>query len=211
MNLKSNFFEKKGGNIRIAHNEADAYKELALTLQSHLPASLIYRPIVVVCIGTDRSTGDSLGPLVGTKLFDKNLEHVHVYGTLDDPIHAVNLEEKLAFIQTKHLRPFIIAIDACLGRLKSVGQITIADGPVMPGAGVKKDLPPVGDIHITGIVNVSGFMEFFVLQNTRLSLVMKMATVISNSIRELDRSIDRKDFLAAGAREQEPPIIQAQE
>lgn len=211
MNLKSNFFEKKGGNIRIAHDEVDAFKELALTLHSHLPASLVYRPIVIVCIGTDRSTGDSLGPLVGTKLYDKNLEHVHVYGTLDDPIHAVNLEEKLAYIQTKHLTPFIIAIDACLGRLKSVGQITVADGPVMPGAGVKKDLPPVGDIHITGIVNVSGFMEFFVLQNTRLSLVMKMATVVANSIQELDRSIERKNFIAAAAREQEPPFIQAQE
>ncbi|KMJ60433.1 sporulation protein [Bacillus sp. LL01] len=211
MNLKSNFFEKRGGNIRIAHDEVDAYKELALTLQSNLPSSLVYRPIVIVCIGTDRSTGDSLGPLVGTKLFDKKLDHIHVYGTLDDPIHAVNLEEKLMYIQKKHLTPFIIAIDACLGRLKSVGQLTIAEGPVMPGAGVKKDLPPVGDIHITGIVNVSGFMEFFVLQNTRLSLVMKMATVVANSIQELDRSIERKDFLASAVRDQEPPFIQAQE
>jgi putative sporulation protein YyaC len=211
MNLKSNFFEKKGGNIRIAHDEVNAYKELALTLHSNLPASLVYRPIVIVCIGTDRSTGDSLGPLVGTKLNDKQLDHIHVYGTLDDPIHAVNLEEKLAFIQNKHLNPFIIAIDACLGRLKSVGQITVADGPVMPGAGVKKDLPPVGDIHITGIVNVSGFMEFFVLQNTRLSLVMKMAGVVANSIQELDKSIDRKNFLASTAPDSEPPFIQTQE
>lgn len=211
MNLKSNFFEKKGGNIRIAHDEVNAYKELALTLHSNLPTSLVYRPIVIVCIGTDRSTGDSLGPLVGTKLHDIKLDNVHVYGTLDDPIHAVNLEEKLAYIQTKHLTPFIIAIDACLGRLKSVGQITIGDGPVMPGAGVKKDLPPVGDIHITGIVNVSGFMEFFVLQNTRLSLVMKMATVVAQSIQELDRSIERKNFLASAARDTEPPFIQTQE
>jgi len=211
MNLKSNFFEKKGGNIRIAHDEVNAYKELALTLHSNLPTSLVYRPIVIVCIGTDRSTGDSLGPLVGTKLQDKKLDHVHVYGTLDDPIHAVNLEEKLAYIQAKHLTPFVIGIDACLGRLKSVGQITIGEGPVMPGAGVKKDLPPVGDMHITGIVNVSGFMEFFVLQNTRLSLVMKMATVVAQSIQELDRSIERKNFLASAARDIEPPFIQTQE
>ena len=51
-----------------------------------------------------------------------------------------------------------------------------------PGAGVNKQLPEVGDIHITGIVNVSGFMEFFVLQNTRLNLVMKMAKTIANGI-----------------------------
>ncbi|MCL6574238.1 MAG: DUF1256 domain-containing protein, partial [Bacillus sp. (in: Bacteria)] len=47
-----------------------------------------------------------------------------------------------------------------------------------------KDLPAVGDIHITGIVNVSGFMEFFVLQNTRLNLVMNMAKTIANGIYE---------------------------
>ncbi|QFT91195.1 hypothetical protein FIU87_21335 [Bacillus sp. THAF10] len=209
MNLKSNFFDKKGGNLRIAHEEVNAYKELALTLQSYLPTSRIYRPVVIVCIGTDRSTGDSLGPLVGTKLADKKLNHIHVYGTLDEPIHAVNLEEKLTFIQTKHLHPFIIAIDACLGRLKSVGQLTIGEGPVMPGAGVKKDLPPVGDIHITGIVNVSGFMEFFVLQNTRLSLVMKMATVISDSIQELDRFVQHKEILTQ--KDMEPPFTQVQE
>jgi putative sporulation protein YyaC len=33
-----------------------------------------------------------------------------------------------------------------------------------------------------GIVNVSGWMESTVLQNTRLNLVMKMADIISRSI-----------------------------
>jgi putative sporulation protein YyaC len=89
----------------------------------------------------------------------------------------------------------MIAIDACLGRLKSVGAITVAKGPVRPGAGVNKQLPPVGDIHITGIVNVSGFMEFFVLQNTRLHLVMNMAKTIANGIYEADRQLNRKEFL----------------
>lgn len=34
-----------------------------------------------------------------------------------------------------------------------------------------------------GIVNVGGFMEYFVLQNTRLSLVMRMAHVIADGLR----------------------------
>ena len=212
MNLKSNFFEKKGGNIRIAHDEVNASREIALTLQSSLPSSSVFRPIVFVCIGTDRSTGDSLGPLIGSKLQDQILHHVHVYGTLDEPIHAVNLVEKLAMIQSTHFNPFIVAIDACLGRLKSVGQLTVGDGPVMPGAGVKKDLPPVGDIHITGIVNVSGFMEFFVLQNTRLSLVMRMANVVASAIKDLDKALARKDFLTAASKDNDiPPMLHTQE
>ncbi|MNR60409.1 hypothetical protein D3C85_1818810 [compost metagenome] len=47
---------------------------------------------------------------------------------------------------------------------------------------MNKDLPPVGDIHMTGIVNVGGFMEYFVLQNTRLQLVIRMSEIIAQSL-----------------------------
>ena len=81
-----------------------------------------------------------------------------------------------------HNDPFIIGIDACLGKVRSVGIVQIGEGPVKPGAGVNKDLPAVGNAHITGIVNVSGFMEFMVLQNTRLNLVLNMAKTIADGI-----------------------------
>ncbi|MGJ7920615.1 spore protease YyaC [Neobacillus sp. LXY-4] len=184
MNFMPNFFEKKGGSSRIIHDEIAAPEKLAIELKLKMASLTVNRPIVFVCIGTDRSTGDSLGPLVGTLLEEQKIAPFFVYGTLENPIHAVNLKEQLTDIFEKHSNPFIIGIDACLGRLKSVGVIQIADGPVKPGAGVNKDLPEVGDIHITGIVNVSGFMEFFVLQNTRLNLVLKMAKTIANGIVE---------------------------
>ncbi|OIK13842.1 spore protease YyaC [Bacillus sp. MUM 116] len=180
MNFKAGFFDRKA-KTRISYDDFQAAENLAEDLLSRIPDSS-EQPIVFVCIGTDRSTGDSLGPLVGSLLEEKNLQSFHVYGTLDEPIHAVNLKEKLMEIQNKHDNPFMIGIDACLGRVKNVGVIQLGDGPVKPGAGVNKDLPAVGELHITGIVNVSGFMEFFVLQNTRLNLVMKMAKTIAGGI-----------------------------
>jgi putative sporulation protein YyaC len=143
-----------------------------------------YNEVVVLCIGTDRSTGDSLGPLTGYKIKKhlKRFKNVHVYGTLNEPVHAKNLKETIDMIYVSHNNPFIIAIDACLGKVDRVGYITVSEGPLKPGAGVKKSLPSVGDIHITGIVNLGGFMEYIVLQNTRLSLVMNMAETISDSI-----------------------------
>ncbi|MGF6953098.1 putative sporulation protein YyaC [Neobacillus sp. B4I6] len=169
--------------MRISHDDLHAAENLAEELLAMIP-SLTNRSIVFVCIGTDRSTGDSLGPLVGTLLEEKGMRSFYVYGTLDEPIHAVNLSEKLKEIHAKHDDPYIIGIDACLGRTKNVGVIQLGNGPVKPGAGVNKELPEVGDIHITGIVNVSGFMEFFVLQNTRLNLVMRMAKTIANGIHQ---------------------------
>lgn len=138
--------------------------------------------LIILCIGTDRSTGDSLGPLTGSKLSKAGLGQIQIYGTLDEPVHAVNLAETITLINAKYRHPFIIAIDACLGRTESVGYISIKEGSLQPGTGVNKDLPAVGDLHIIGVVNVGGFMEYMVLQNTRLNLVMKMADLISAGI-----------------------------
>lgn len=139
------------------------------------------RQTVIVCIGTDRSTGDSLGPLVGTKLLERRLDGLIVHGTLEDPVHAANINDKMALLK-EHQDPFILAIDASLGKTESVGCITLGPGAVKPGAGVNKKLPQVGDVHFTGIVNVGGYMEYFVLQNTRLNIVMDMANTITDSI-----------------------------
>lgn len=141
-------------------------------------------PLIILCIGTDRSTGDSLGPLVGTKLQNMDLQTAVIYGTLDEPVHAVNLQDTIDLINSKYIQPFILAIDACLGRSESVGYIRIKEGPLQPGTGVNKDLPNIGNIQIVGIVNVGGFMEYMVLQNTRLSLVMKMADIISRGLKK---------------------------
>jgi putative sporulation protein YyaC len=163
--------------------QSDTLNErLSYIIYSTLLSKMNFYDIVVVCIGTDRSTGDALGPIVGSKLQKLFPKQMTVYGTLDDPVHAMNLEETLSLIKKTHRFPFIIAIDACLGELKSVGMVTLAHGPLKPGAGVQKKLPEVGDLHMTGIVNVGGFMEYFVLQNTRLSIVMRMADKIASAL-----------------------------
>jgi len=138
--------------------------------------------IVLLCIGTDRSTGDSLGPLVGTRIAESTPEGFAVLGTLDNPVHATNLAETLESVQSQYRRPFVIAVDASLGRMESVGFLTVGKGSLRPGAGVNKSLPAVGHVYVTGVVNVGGFMEYLVLQNTRLSLVFRMATVAAQGI-----------------------------
>ena len=139
--------------------------------------------IIVLCIGTDRSTGDCLGPLVGYKLSSMDKwKNIFIYGTLDNPVHAKNVHSTLDTIKANHEHPFIIAVDACLGDHERVGCIIVDKGPIAPGAGVNKKLPKVGDMYVIGIVNAGGLAEYLILQNTRLSLVMKMADIISQGI-----------------------------
>ncbi|GGA47288.1 hypothetical protein GCM10010917_35720 [Paenibacillus physcomitrellae] len=168
--------------LKIPHTEPGVHSALIHRLLLHFKQMAYHRPIVIVCIGTDRSTGDCLGPLVGSALSKLDATLFHLYGTLEQPVHAMNLQETLNLINQTYEDPFIIGIDACLGQSSSVGCIQIVEGPLRPGAGVNKELPPVGDIHLTGIVNVGGFMEYFVLQNTRLSLVMRLSDIIATSL-----------------------------
>lgn len=168
--------------LKINHSEPNCTELISHHLLRILSTISSHRDLVIVCVGTDRSTGDALGPLVGTHLCKIKNDKLHVYGTLSEPVHALNLNDTLTLIAKRHHDPFIIAIDACLGQLTSVGHIHVGDGPVKPGAGVNKELPPVGNMHITGIVNVGGFMEYFVLQNTRLSLVVSLSEIIANAI-----------------------------
>jgi len=162
-----------------------AFKKFTDALYTLISSSLKngYDSIVFICIGTDRSTGDSLGPLIGYKLNDIEYKNVYVYGSLEEPVHAKNLDGVMERISSSYDRPLVVAIDACLGRMDHVGYITLGQGSIKPGSGVNKDLAPVGDMHITGIVNFGGFMDYLILQNTRLSIVMKMADIISMGIR----------------------------
>lgn len=170
--------------FRIFFNDQDAVSNLAKMLKKFLREQdpLGTCRVVLLCIGTDRSTGDSLGPLVGSRVVQLAPNLFPVYGNLDDPVHAVNLKEKLQQINKSYSFPLIIAVDACLGQLQSVGSIILGRGPLYPGTGVHKKLPPVGEIYISGVVNIGGYLEHLVLQNTRLSIVIKMAECIAQGL-----------------------------
>ena len=137
---------------------------------------------VFVCIGTDLVTGDSLGPLVGTVLQNCPSFPYSVYGTLSHPVHALNLRDTMEEISTRHPKSPVIAIDASLGTKKHLQYITIAPGALSPGAGVNKVLERVGDISITGIINLSGEYAHMLLQSTHPSTVMFMAECIARGI-----------------------------
>lgn len=138
--------------------------------------------LVFLCIGSDRITGDSLGPYIGYQLSQHLLCNTVIYGTLDEPVHALNLDQTLHRIQKQHPRGLIIAIDASLGAKKHLGYITVGNGSIRPGAGVRKVLPAAGDIYITGIVCATGFLDQLSLRYTRLAFVISMADIITEGI-----------------------------
>ncbi|WP_372632167.1 spore protease YyaC [Cohnella sp.] len=166
----------------VAHTDPAASMRLASRFGAYFNRLPPRRRIVVVCIGTDRCTGDSLGPLTGTLLGKYRSPEFDIFGTLENPVHAMNLADTMDRLYVRFEDPFVIGVDACLGQASSIGAVVIGDGPLRPGAGVNKQLPPVGDIHVSGIVNIGGLLGYQALQSTRLHLVMNMAGLISRSL-----------------------------
>lgn len=167
----------------IDNSHAQAARELSDVLNHCLAA--IHHPwedLVLLCIGSDRITGDSLGPVCGQHLSHMVGPKGFVYGTLTHPVHALNLTETLTTILARHPLSLLIAIDASLGAEHHLGFISAGTGPLLPGAGVRKELPAVGDLFITGIVNQAGMFDRFLLQTTRLSTVMSLASTITQGM-----------------------------
>ena len=138
--------------------------------------------VLLLCIGTDRSTGDSLGPLIGYQLRNRGLKHIQVLGTLNRPVHAMNLEDTLSVVEQYYDDYVVIAVDASVGMSDHIGCITLGRGALKPGLGVSKELRSVGDLFITGIVSSCSNYDPVMLQSIRLSVVMRMAECISESV-----------------------------
>lgn len=165
-------------------SERGAVYKFCTSLQYHIKkAREAKREIILICIGSDRATGDCLGPLVGYKLSKFRHPNMHIYGTLSAPVHAKNLDEVITTIHLSYNNPYIVAIDASLGIPGHIGYVTLGEGSLSPGIGVDKELPSVGDISITGIVNLSGMLSNMLLQTTRLDQVMKLADFICLGLR----------------------------
>lgn len=131
--------------------------------------------VCFLCIGSDRSTGDSFGPLVGSLL--KANGWPKVIGTLEQPCDANAVEEacREAAAIREQGQGIVIAIDACLGKPLSVGKYLVAEGPLQPGAATGMKLPSVGDYSIAGVVNLNGPKAYAMLQSTSLASVLAMA------------------------------------
>lgn len=156
-------------------------KENVVEVLSLILKDIIDENTVVVCIGTDRAIGDALGPLVGTMLKNSDFKYP-VYGTLDNPIHALNIYESIEEIKNTHPNGSFLAIDACLGSKSNIGNIQIRKGPILPGKGVGKKLPQIGNYSIVGIVDKVDENNRFSFNNVRLSFILELAETVALSL-----------------------------
>ena len=178
---------------QVRREDPGALATLSLAVERGLERLGAHRRVVFACIGTDRSTGDALGPLVGQRLLRLGFDPDGIIGTLEEPLHALNLRERLLPVLTGPTPPLVVAIDAALGPSCGVGTVHLRRGGLQPGQGVGKDLPVVGELAITATVNVqAGAMDVQILQSTRLYVVQELAEMIGVACWWAHRTLARR-------------------
>ncbi|WP_347489770.1 spore protease YyaC [Desulfoscipio sp. XC116] len=159
----------------VYYDDKFALSKAVVSLEAILPPP--ERNITYFCIGSDLSTGDCFGPLTGTLL--KRIGIPNVIGSLDDTVHAKNMEEKIRQLNNRN---YVVAIDATMGHFKDVGNLLFGKKPVCPGAAFQRELAPVGDASVVFNVAANGFANFLVLGCASLNKVWLASNLLARAI-----------------------------
>jgi len=166
--------------LKLAYNEDNALNRIVDVLSDCLGE--LERDPVFICLGSNRHILDCFGPMAGTMLCEKD-KRLCVYGTLDQPLHARNLAKEIKKIKAIHNGAVEIAIDAAVSKTDPLGTINIRKGEIFPGRALYKNLPPVGSLSITGIIDEKfsrGLAKSFSVQS--IAHVYHMAALISDAV-----------------------------
>jgi len=166
---------KKELHSSVHYGDKFALSKAIVSLEAILPT--IDRNISYFCIGSDLSTGDCFGPLTGTLL--KRMGIPNVIGSLDDTVHAKNMEEKITQLNNSN---YVLAIDATMGHYKDVGNLFFVNEPVRPGAAFKRNLAPVGDASVVLNVAANGFANYLVLGCASMNKVWSASNLLARAI-----------------------------
>ncbi len=159
-------------------SKTDFAYDLAKKIKCKLP--------VIVCIGSDRVVSDMIGPLTAEILVNKYDVDAYVYGRLQNPITASNMESAFDYIQNTHKGSQIIVVDATVGNISDIGKVKFNSCGCIPAGVFSKHTKMYGDISILPVVSTIGIESKLFLSCAKFNTVYKLAKDIAYSI---DRAI----------------------
>ena len=140
------------------------------------------RETVIFCIGSERVSGDRIGPLVGDLLRYRYNVPCFVYGTTSAPINGINLTEYREKAREKHPYADFISIDAAVGNKEDLGKIKYKQGGVKAGGALGEGQEPFGDVGIMGVVAERQEDVLEALLNVSSSFVTVLAEKIAKIV-----------------------------
>ncbi len=109
------------------------------------------REVVFLCLGNPKIWYDCFGPMFGNLLRYLNLDKF-IYGNVDAPITAKNIEHYVELIYKFHINPYIVVVDATLSKNAEM-FVKIAEGSLQCAVLSDKSVN-VGDMYISFCINI---------------------------------------------------------
>ena len=142
--------------------------------------------LTFLCIGTDRVTGDSLGPIVGSNLEKyvkkNNIKNIKVIGNLENNLSNTNINK------IENNNGIRIVIDSAISNTYDIGDIIIDKSPIKIRQALNSSKDINSDIAIKCIVgkNFEDSSEnFLMLQNIKIGIVLNLAEKLSTTLYEV--------------------------
>jgi len=139
---------------------------------------------VIVCVGTDKISGDSLGPMVGSILRSRHVP-CPVFGVEGCTVNGVNLDRYRDFLARYYPGVPVVAVDAALGDASEVGQIRYRLGGVFAGGALGRRCAGLGNLAVLGVVGPKGEDALSTLLEVPLSAVERLAYRIADKLTEV--------------------------
>ena len=148
---------------------------------SKILKSIINKDTVIINVGSSYNIGDSIAPMLGSMIESAKLK-IDVYGDLNT---TINTDEKIKlvndYIKKTYDNPIIIAIDACVGNKKQIGEIHFKKEPLFAGSGVGKTLSQIGDYSIQIVVDKRNKNINNRFKDINLSLIWDLSATLYNA------------------------------
>lgn len=138
--------------------------------------------ILFLCIGSEKISGDSLGPMVGTLLKEKHKVPYPVIGTEEHPVNGVNIGRYKEHIKKYFPTHKIVAIDAALGEKTDLFQVRFREGGVKAGGAIGANNTLIGDIGVLGVVGEKGGNAMQTLLDASFPSVLNLAEKIADML-----------------------------
>ena len=110
--------------------------------------------VVILCVGTNKIAGDCIGPIVGKKLgrLLNNNSNVVVLGNCKSTLNFNNAKNIWEQVKKDYSNPFIITVDAALGKKEMINKIVTSTGYIKIGSALGNGTYYPSHINIKGVV-----------------------------------------------------------
>ena len=102
--------------------------------------------LLFLCIGSEKISGDCIGPIVGTLLKEKYRIPYPVLGTEDNSVNGANIRAYRDNIKKYFPDYKIIAVDSAVGDDKDLWTLKIREGGVRAGGALNPSVEYYGNV-----------------------------------------------------------------